>query len=197
MYLKINQKKITSAELALIIKSLNRGEVMVYPTDTIYGLGCLATDVKAIKKIKVIKKRDENKPFIILVSSLYMAKKYCFVSKKQELILKELWSGRRPTSVILKQRNLLPIELIPKQKGIAVRLPKSDFLRKMIRTSGTPIVSTSFNVSGEPVWNQVAFLADKKLTKADPDLIIDGGELNNKASKIIDLTSGVIKVIRK
>lgn len=197
MYLKINQQKITSADLALIIKSLNRGEVIVYPTDTIYGLGCVASDVKAIKKIKLIKKRDANKPLLILVSSLYMAKKYCFVSKKQEEILKELWTSKRPTSVILRHRNLLPKELIPKHEGIAVRLPKSDFLRKMIRTAGTPIVSTSFNVSGEPVWNQVAFLADKKLTKADPDLIIDGGELNNKASKIIDLTGDVIKVIRK
>ena len=196
MYLKINPKKITSAELALIVKSLLRGEVIVYPTDTIYGIGCLATNTKAIQKIKAIKKRDPNKPLLILVSSLYMAKKYCFVSKKQELILKELWSGHRPTSIILKHRNLLSKELIPKQEGIAVRLPKSDFLRKMIRTAGTPIVSTSFNISGEAVWNQVAFLADKKLSKSDHDLVIDGGELNNKASKIIDLTSDTIKIIR-
>jgi tRNA A37 threonylcarbamoyladenosine synthetase subunit TsaC/SUA5/YrdC len=90
----------------------------------------------------------------------------------------------------------LPPELIPKREGIAVRLPKSDFLRKIVRTVGIPIVSTSFNVSGEPVWNQVAFLADKKLTKTDPDLIIDGGALNNKASKIIDLTTDQLKIIR-
>jgi L-threonylcarbamoyladenylate synthase len=197
MYLKINQQKITSAELALVVKSLHNGEVIVYPTDTIYGLGCLASNAKAINKIKKIKQREISKPFIILVSSLYMAKKYCFISKKQEVILKELWSSKRPTSVILRHRNLLPKELIPKQEGIAVRLPKSDFLRKMIRTAGTPIVSTSFNISGESVYNQVAFLADKKLTKTDPDLIIDGGVLNNKPSKIIDLTTEQIKIIRK
>lgn len=197
MYLKINSQKITSAELALIVKALAGGKVIVYPTDTIYGLGCLATDKKAINKIKKIKQRDASKPFIILVSSLFMAKKYCLVSKKQEVILKELWSSKRPTSVILRQRNLLPQELIPKQQGIAVRLPKSDFLRKIIRTAGTPIVSTSFNISGQPVYNEVTFLANKKLTKNDPELIIDGGMLNNKPSKIIDLTTDSIKIIRK
>jgi len=197
MYLKINPKKISSTELALIVKTLTRGEVIVYPTDTIYGLGCLASNVKAINKIKAIKKRDRNKPLLILVSSLYMAKKYCFISRKQELILKELWSLKRPTSVILKHRNLLPQELIPKQSGIAVRLPKSDFLRKMIRATGAPIVSTSFNISGQPVWNEVTFLANKKLTKNDPDLIIDGGALNNPASKIIDLMGSEIKILRK
>ena len=197
MYLKINQNKTTSAELALIVKTLHQGKVIVCPTDTIYGLGCLATDAKAINKIKAIKKREANKPLLILVSSLYMAKRYCFISKKQEIVLKELWQGRRPTSVILKHRNLLPKELNPKQEGLAVRLPKSDFLRKMIRTSGIPLVSTSFNISGQPVWNQVSFLADKKLSKNDPDLIIDGGKLDNKASRIIDLTSPEIKIIRK
>ncbi len=197
MYLKINPKKITSADQALIVKSLQDGEVIVYPTDTIYGLGCLASDVKAIKKIKAIKKRDENKPLLILVSSLYMAKKYCFVSKKQESILRELWNSNRPTSVILRHRNLLPQELIPKHKGLAVRLPKSDFLRKIIRTAGVPVVSTSFNISGEPVWNEVNFLATKKLKISDPELIVDGGKLNNKPSRIVDLMENEIKIIRK
>lgn len=197
MYLKIEPKNITSAELALIVKALKRGAVIVYPTDTIYGLGCLASDVKAINKIKKIKKRDKNKPLLILVSSLNMTKQYCFISKKQELILKELWLSARPTSIILRHRNRLPEQLVSKHLGLAVRLPKSVFLRKMIRLAGGPIVSTSFNISGEPVWNQVNFLANKTLGKQDPELIIDGGSLRSKASKVIDLRGNKLKIIRK
>lgn len=197
MYIKINPKKILSAELALIVKSLKQGKVIVYPTDTIYGLGCLATNSKAIKKIKLIKKREQNKPFLVLVSSLYMAKKYCHISKKQEIILRQVWTAARPTSVVLKHRNLLSGELVPENAGLAVRLPKSDFLRKIVRQAGAPIVSTSFNISGEPVWNQVDFLADKKLKKENPELIIDGGPLNNRASRLIDLRDEQIKIIRK
>ena len=197
MYIKINPKKILSAELALIVKSLKQGKVIVYPTDTIYGLGCLATDSKSIKKIKLIKKREQNKPFLVLVSSLYMAKKYCHISKKREIILRQVWTAARPTSVVLKHRNLLSGELVPKNEGLAVRLPKSDFLRKIVRQAGAPIVSTSFNISGESVWNHVDFYAEKKLKKIDPELIIDGGPLNNRASRLIDLRDGQIKIIRK
>ena len=197
MYLKINPKKITNAELTVIVKALESGEVIVYPTDTIYGLGCLATDEKAINKIKLIKKRDENKPLLVLVSSLNMAKKYCIINSKQALILKNLWALNRPTSVILRHRNLLANELNPKQIGLAIRLPKSDFLRKMIRRVKVPIVSTSFNLSGEPVLNRVDFLADKVFGKNYPDLIIDGGMLKNRASKIVDLMGDHLKIIRK
>ena len=150
-----------------------------------------------VNKIKTIKKRDKNKPLLVLVSSLNMAKKYCFISKKQEVILKQLWTSSRPTSVILRHRNLLSKDLVPKHKGLALRLPKSDFLRKMIRRVGAPIVSTSFNLSGESVFNQVGFLADKALNKQDPELIIDGGVLNGEASQIVDLTENNIKIVRK
>ena len=197
MYLKVNPKKITSAQLALIVKSLKNGEVLVYPTDTIYGLGCLANDDKAIKKIKAIKKRESAKPLLVLVSSLQMARKYCLISKNQETILKKIWSSLRPTSVVLRHRNLLSSELVPENYGLAVRLPKSDFLRKMVRIAGVPIVSTSFNLSGQPVFNEVSFLADKKIGKNNPDLIIDGGILNNEASKLVDLMGEEIKIIRQ
>lgn len=197
MYLKVNPKKIISADLALIVKSLKNGEVIVYPTDTIYGLGCLANNSQAIKKIKKIKKRDESKPLLILVSSLNMAKKYCFVSKKQELILKKIWVSTRPTSVVLRHRKLLAKELTPNCEGLAIRLPKSDFLRKMVKMARVPVVSTSFNLSGQPVLNQVDFLANKPISKKDPELIVDGGILNNQASKIVDLMGEKIKIIRK
>lgn len=197
MYLKINQKKITSASLALIVKSLKKGEVIVYPTDTIYGLGCLASNAKAIKKIKLIKKRDSNKPLLILVSSLSMAKRYSIISKKQELIIKKIWAKNRPTSIILQHRNLLPHELVSEKMGLAIRLPKSDFLRKMIKMVRVPIVSTSFNISGEPVWNRVDSLTSLIQNKSNPELVIDGGVLKNKASKLVDARGSKIKIIRK
>ena len=81
--------------------------------------------------------------------------------------------------------------------GLAVRLPKSVFLRKIVRQAGTPVVSTSFNVSGQPVRNNVDFLAGNKLSKKDPELIINGGPLNNRPSMLIDLRGDQIKILRK
>ncbi len=192
MYLEINPAKTSSALRALIVNYLKSGKIIVYPTDTIYGLGCLATNQKAILKIRRIKKRSVNKPFIILVSSLKMVKDYCFISQKQELILKKIWQQKRPTSVILRSKNNLPKAIISKNQTLAVRLPKSNFLRKIIRASGVPLVSTSFNLSGEPVYQEIS----QALKIRGVDLFLDAGHLKQQASKIIDLTGEALKIIR-
>lgn len=192
MYLEINPAKTSSALRALIVNYLKSGKIIVYPTDTIYGLGCLATNQKAILKIRRIKKRSVNKPFIILVSSLKMAKDYCYISQKQELILKKIWQQKRPTSVILRSKNNLPKAIISKNQTLAVRLPKSNFLRKIIRASGVPLVSTSFNLSGEPVYQEI----NQALKIRGVDLFLDAGHLKQQASKIIDLTGEALKIIR-
>ena len=76
-------------------------------------------------------------------------------------------------------------------------MPKSDFLRKIVRMVRVPVVSVSLNLGGEPVFDLVDFLAKQILTKNNPDLIINGEILNNHASKIIDLTSGKLIIIWK
>lgn len=197
MYLKIDKEKISQDDLSLIVTTLQKGGVIVYPTDTVYGLGCLASNDVAIKKIKAIKKREANKPLLVLVSSLSMLKKYCYLSKNQELLIKEIWLEKRPTSVIVEHRHLLAEQLVGKNDGLALRLPKSDFLLKIVRRIKEPLVSTSFNLSGEPVLNRVDNLifASSKLEK--PDLIIDGGVLKNKASRLIDLRNDKIVILRK
>lgn len=192
MYLKIDPLKTSSALRALVINYLKDDKVIVYPTDTIYGLGCLANSQKAILKIRKIKKRSTEKPFIILVSSFKMAQDYCFISKKQELILKKIWRQKRPTSVILKAKPLLLEEIISKNQTLAVRLPKSNFLRKIIRASGVPLVSTSFNLSGEPVYQDINQAAKIR----GIDLFLDAGYLKKQASKIVDLTGESLKIIR-
>ena len=89
--LKIRQNIFFVKKIDLIADFFRRGKVIVYPTDTIYGLGCLATNKKAINKIYKIKKREKKKPLLILVDSLAMAKRYCYVSKEQEKYLRRVW----------------------------------------------------------------------------------------------------------
>lgn len=198
--IKINLKKISKKEINFIIECLKKGKVIIYPTDTIYGLGCLADNAKAIKKIYKIKKREAKKPLLVLVDSLKMAGKYCKINKEQGKFLKNIWPG--PITVILEHKNKLPGILTGAKKTLAVRLPKNDFLIKIIKRIKAPLVSTSVNISGERSLVSV----EKFITppypplsrgQTAPDLIIDAGKLIGKASAIVD-TRDVknIKIIR-
>ena len=196
-YLKINLKKIAKDEIDLIVDYFKRGKVIVYPTDTIYGLGGLATDKKAIKKNFKIKGRIEKKPFLILVNSFKMLKKYCWVSRKQEKYLRKTWRGARAVSVILKKKRNLPQELTGGQETVAVRLPKVKFLIKILSGVGQPIVSTSLNKSGQKNLDSVSRL-DNYFKKAKTDLIIDAGVIKAKSSRLVDARDiRNIKVLRK
>lgn len=201
--IKIDQNKIENGQIDLIVESLKRGEVIVYPTDTVYGLGCDARNVEAIKRINKIKGERQLKPFLVLVSDFNMLHKYCFANLEQMEYLKKVWftpasqAGPGPVTVILKRRPNLPDELTAGQNSLAVRLPQDDFLIKMIGAAGFPIVSTSLNLKGEKPLCSV-----KKVEshfKYKPDLIIDAGECKTtKPSKLVDLRDiKNIKVIRK
>lgn len=196
--IKINNKKISDETIKIIAGYLKEGKTIVYPTDTIYGLGCLATDKQAIKKIFKIKQRAENKPLLVLVDSLAMAKKYCIIGRHQEIFLKYVWTfENRPTSVILKSKNVLPEELTGSSDALAVRLPKNDFLVKIIKAIGAPLVSTSVNISGLESLAKVDGL-EKYFKKDKPDLIIDAGVIKGKSSRLVDLRDvGDIKIVRK
>ena len=195
--IKINPKKITKDEINLIINYFKHGKVIVYPTDTIYGLGCLATDKKAIKKIFRIKGREKRKPLLILISDFKMLKKYCRISKGQEKFLAKAWKDRRATSVILKKKGNLPPELTAGQKTVAVRLPKNRFLIKILNGISQPIVSTSLNLSGQKSLDSVSRL-DNYFKKGKPDLVIDAGAIRNRPSRLVDMTNlDDVRILRK
>lgn len=189
-HLRIKTDKIRPAIVDLVAGSLKAGQVLVLPTDTIYGLSCLASESRAIKKIYHIKKRDRRKPVLVLVSDLAMAKKYVYISKKQTALLKYFWSSQsEPTTVILKNKRKLPQELTGNSDGLAVRLPKSKFLIKIIEKAGCPLVSTSLNFSGQSDIKNLKKLAEYFPKKSDrPDLVIDTGPpLRCRPSRLIDL----------
>ncbi|MFA6106393.1 MAG: L-threonylcarbamoyladenylate synthase [Patescibacteria group bacterium] len=195
--IKINFKSPGKKEIDLIVNFLNQGKVIAYPTDTVYGLGCLATDAKAVRKIFKIKKREKKKPLLILVKSLAMAKKYCRINKKQDEYLKMAWSRSVPLSVVLESRGNLPRILRGGGRSIAVRLPKNDFLIKIIKKTGAPLVSTSLNLSGEPLIKDVSE-TEKIFKQYRPDLVIDAGELKAKPSRLVDLRDiNHVKILRQ
>lgn len=202
---------ISQEQISLIVDYLKGGKVIAYPTDTIYGLGCDAGKAEAIERINMIKGERSNKPFLVLISDFEMLKKYCVVSVEQVEYLRKVWgepnitplaplaSGieQRPVTVILENRKNLPNELTGGLNNLAVRLPRSEFLIKIIKQAGFPLVSTSLNKSGEPPLHSVKDL--EKSFSEMPDLVIDAGECENaKPSRLVDLRDiENIKVLRK
>jgi len=122
--------------------------LLLYPTDTIWGIGCDATNVEAVAKIYALKKRDLSKPLVVLVDSLRMLKDY--VEQVHPRMDTLLAYHKRPLTVIYEKAKQLPDNLIAKDRSVAIRVVQDDFCKAMIRQFGKPIVATSANISNEP-----------------------------------------------
>lgn len=129
------------------LKVLKAAGIVLYPTDTIWGIGCDATNFNAIQKIFQVKKRDEKKSMIILVSDKNMIGQY--VSHPSEKILALISHAEKPTTAIFKNAVHLPSNLINEDGSIAIRIVKDQFCTQLIQQLKKPLVSTSANVSGE------------------------------------------------
>ncbi len=127
---------------------LVKGGLLLFPTDTIWGIGCDATNDEAIRKIYTLKKRDLSQKFIILVDSLDMLRNY--VQEVPPKIDNLLLYHERPLTVIYEKAKNLPDILISEDGSIAIRVVVDDFCKDLIHQFGKPIVATSANVSGSP-----------------------------------------------
>ena len=207
--LKIDINQISKEDIELIVDYLNKGKVVAYPSDTVYGLGCRSDNLKAIKKVFKIKKREKNTPVLLLVKSYCMLKKYVRVNKEQDKYLKnKIWTEENknnPISVLLAGRGLLLKDYLEKDNAVAIRmpiknvgLPKNDFLIKLIKEIDVPLVSTSLNVVGQKPISDLENL-NKYFKKDKPDLVIDiGKEKTKKSSQLIDIKNiNNIKILRK
>lgn len=136
------------SEVEAALNVLRRGEVILYPTDTIWGLGCDATAEEAVKKIYRIKQRDDSKSLIILVAEERDILHY--VAAPDPSVFDFIAEQERPTTLIFNGAINLPDNLIAEDGSIAIRIVKDDFCRHIIKRLRKPIVSTSANISGQP-----------------------------------------------
>lgn len=197
LYLDLNKQYIKKDKLNKLINYFLQGKIIALPSDTIYGLSCLAKDKKALQRIFRIKERSSDRSVLILISSLKMLYRYAIVSKKQEEIIKKIWfNSQFPSTIILDSKKKLSLGIENKEGSIAVRLPKSKFLTKMIKELDEAIVSTSINVSGQRSINTWTEIEDNFFNKIDYCVRLNTSQ-NNKVSRLIDLRDEEIKIIRK
>jgi len=128
---------------------LRNGGIILYPTDTVWGIGCDASDTKAAERIYKLKKRTDNKAMIVLVTEERDVLQY--VANPDRRVFEYLEGLVKPTTIIYKGAIGLAENIIGKDGSIAMRICKDDFCRQLIKRFHKPIVSTSANISGQPV----------------------------------------------
>ncbi|MEI7425157.1 MAG: L-threonylcarbamoyladenylate synthase [Candidatus Staskawiczbacteria bacterium] len=166
------------------------------PTDTVYGLVCDATNIKALERIFLIKKRSKLKPLLVFTNSITSTKRIAEVNKHQEALIKDKWPGR--TTMILIAKNGLS-SLVQKDRTIGVRVPKYEFLNLILKYFKKPLAQTSANISDNPAETNIERVIEQFLNKKNqPDIIVDAGNLPKaKPSTIINIIKDNIKIIRK
>lgn len=188
-----------SLEENLVLKEkLLNGALIIYPTDTVYGLGAVINNEEALKKIYEAKSRAFSSPLIALVSSIDKIEKIAHIDNENMAILSKLaehfWPGA--LTIILKKKDIVPSIMVSNGETVGVRIPNLQFAIDIIEMAGGILATTSANISGEPSPKSYAELTEE--IKSKVDIVIDGGECQvGEASTIIDLTQTVPKLLRK
>lgn len=151
--------------IADIVDVLNKGGVILNPTDTIWGLGCHSQKEKAIDRIFSIKKREKDKPLLLLASSIEMIKDHVMdIHPRIETLLQH---HKKPLTIIYpKAKNVHPL-LTHSSGTVAIRLTHDPFCKTLVDALGAPLVSTSANVSNKPFPNNFADISSSVINKVD------------------------------
>lgn len=193
--IKVNPYIIKRNKLKQIATVLKNEGVIIYPTETFYGIGANFYSSSAVKKIYTIKKRDPSKPISAVVSDLEMLEEMTdnlpplFYS-----LASSFWPG--PLTLVLKASSKLPPEHLGSSSTVGVRLPDFPWLRELIKEASFPLTATSANISGEKEISKAE--EAKKIFWNKVDLIVDGGRTKGtKPSTVVDLTSETPVILRK
>ena len=184
------------AEINTALHTLKQGGLILYPTDTVWGIGCDATNPDAVKKVYQLKQRVDSKALICLVADDRMLKKY--VKKVPETALNIIEVTNKPITIIYDEAQNLANNLIADDGSIAIRIPDDDFCYWLSRKFNGAIVSTSANISGQPTPKSFKEIALEVLKGVDYVVNLQKEKICDKPSSIIKLTNdGIVTIIRE
>lgn len=183
------------SDIELCLKTLQSGGVILYPTDTIWGLGCDATNAAAVQKIFSLKQREESKSLIVLVADERDVLQY--VAAPDMAVFDYLQTQERPTTVIYPGAIGLADNLVAADGSVGIRICQDPFCRHLIRRLRRPLVSTSANISGSP--SPSGFASIEEAIKKGVDYVVSYRQDDTRpaqASSIIAWDNGQVRVIR-
>ena len=193
MLIKINNKNPQERLIRMVAASLKKGDIIAYPTDTYYGIGCDIMNKKAIEKIYRLKQRNKNKPFSFICSGLENISHYAKVSNYAYNTMKRLLPG--PYTFILEGSKLVPKIMLTKRKTAGIRVPANQICINIVKELGNPIISTTATIPDGNFSYDPSLIHDyfgKRI-----EIVIDGGIVPGKPSSVISLINDIPEVIRE
>lgn len=174
---------------------IRNGGIVVFPTETVYGIGANALNENAIKKLYDIKKRPLNKPISLLVNSIDMIEQVAKdITKLEYALIKAFFPG--PLTIILKKKNIVPNIVTANQDTVGIRMPANEIALKLIGYVGSPIATPSANISGKPSGTNLKDIMEDFDGKVDC-FIDDGPSKIGLASTIVQVVDGVPHILRQ
>lgn len=193
MLLKINQHNPQQRLIHKVVDILKRGGIVIYPTDTFYGMGCDIMNKKAIEKIYQLKQRNKNIPFSFICSSLKNISHYAKVSNYAYKTMKRLLPG--PYTFILEGSKLVPKIMLTKRKTAGIRVPDSPICLALVNELENPLLTTSAAKPDGSIFHDASLLHDYFGKRVDA--VIDGSIVPGQPSSVISLIDDVPEIIRE
>lgn len=174
---------------------IKQGKIVVFPTETVYGIGTNGLDENAVRRLFEVKQRPLNKAISLLVSNMEMVDLIAKdISAKEYKIMEKFFPG--PLTIILKKKDIVPNIVTSGQDTVGVRMPGGEIARKLVEIVGVPIAAPSANITGEPSGTNLQEI--KKHFEGKADYFIDGGESElGVSSTIVQVIDGEIKILRQ
>jgi len=191
--LSVHPQSPQSRHIQRAVESLRDGGVVVYPTDTVYGLGCDITSKHALERIVRIKGRDPKKPLSFVCADLTHISRYARVSNVAYRILKRFLPGAY--TFVLEASSEVPKMLLTRQKTVGIRVPDHAVCSALVKELGNPILSTSANPAGVEPLNDPREI--QEALGKQVDFILDSGILTRVPSTVISLVDDRVQVLRE
>ena len=186
--------KPTAENLLRAGKLIQAGEIVAFPTETVYGLGANAFNVEACRKSYIAKERPADKPLTLHVANFEMIEQIAEISTVAEKLIEKFLPG--PLTIILPKKNIVPDFVTCNSKSVGIRFPKNVVAQDLIKIASVPIAAPSANISGKnpPVTAQEVF----ENLNGKIEIILDGGKCDvGISSTIVDISAGELKILRQ
>ena len=189
------RNEINYIKLKQVAESIVQGKIVVFPTETVYGIGANAFDEEAVKRLYNIKQRNLSQPTSVLVSNMQMINSIAEdITDVEYKIMEKFFPG--PLTIILKKKNVVPNIVTANQATIGVRMPNSEIARKLVKYANVPIATPSANISGKPSGTQLEVILEEFKDKVD--YFIDGGSSKlGISSTIVKVIDGIPQILRQ